>query len=260
MGWDDSDDDEWDKADLTLDAGGASSSAAAEKEQWSDEETEEDRAAAKAKEAADKVKGTAHVKEKERELTKLEIAIAEREAREIKEAAEEKARKKALLAARMAGEAQSELEQELMDGGAGGDIDDDFEWDGGRGHFEPEIDTTGLASQEKKEVPAFVPKTDADFEKMAAQIHEMIKQYEGRRGHLTLLKALYKEAMVNMGTDEAKQLATLMSTIFNAKVAAEREKDKGKKKATKKGQMTQGKATGADVGGRAGFDDYDDDY
>ena len=74
------------------------------------------------------------------------------------------------------------------------------------------------------------------------------------------MQALYKEAMVNMGTDDAKQLATLMSTIFNAKVAAEREKDKGKKKATKKGQMTQGKATGADVGGRAGFDDYDDDY
>ena len=105
------------------------------------------------------------------------------------------------------------------------------------------------------------PKTDKDFERLAGLIHAQIKQYEGGKGHLTLLKALCKAAMENMSVDDAKQMDKLMSTIFNEKVTKEREKDKGKKKVTKKGQMTQGKATGHDHGGRGGYDDdYYDDY
>ena len=117
MAWDDSDEDE-----PVLVMPGADAPAAKE---WSDEETEEEAAAAKQKARDAKTKGTIeHQEEKPRELTKLEIAIAEREKREIEEAKEAKAKKKAALAAKMAGGA-SELEQELMDGGGdhfGGDM------------------------------------------------------------------------------------------------------------------------------------------
>ena len=200
-----------------------------------------------------------------RELTVLEKKIAEREAREIKEAQEAKAKKKAALKAKMSG--PSALEQELMDGGMDigpGGIDDGFEWDGGRGHDEPDIDTTGLASQAAKaEVDRPEPTTDADFERLAGLINDQIKGYEGRRGHLLLLKTLYKECSTNMSTDECKQLSDTMSKIFNDKLQKEREKDKGKpKKGAKKGAVSQGKATGGDEqrAGRGGYDDYDDDW
>jgi len=259
--WDDSDDDEWDKADLNL----ASAPAAAAQE-WSDEETEEEAAASKQAAREEKVAGSiVHQEEKVRELTKLEIAIAEREKREIAEAKDAKAKKKAALAAKMAG-GGSELEQELMDGGGGGDDfgGDEFEWDGGRGDGGiPDIDTSGLASALPRaggEIEEFVAKKDADFTKLAGLIGTQIQKYDGKRGQLVLLKALIKQSTASLSTDDTKELNTLMGTIFNDKLKADREKDKGKpKKGAKKSTTTQGKAIGGDVGGRAGYDDYDDD-
>lgn len=254
MSWEDSDD-EWEKAELNMAAGPAPAS---DKQEWSDEETEEDRAAAKKKAQEEKIKGTEHAPEKERELTKLEIAIAEREAREIKEAAEAKAKKKAALAAKMAGTGPSALEQELCDGGGEiGGGHDDFEWDGGRGPgLEPEIDTTGLASALPRtggQIEEFEAIKDADFEKLAGLVAAQIQKYDGKRGQLVLLKALLKQSTANLSTDDAKQLNTLMGTIFNDKLKADREKDKGKKKPAKKGAVSQGKATGR-------CNDYDDDW
>ena len=79
MAWDDSDDDE-----PVLAMPGADGPA----QDWSDEETEEEAAAAKQAAREEKTKGTiVHQEEKVRELTKLEIAIAEREKREAYEAA-----------------------------------------------------------------------------------------------------------------------------------------------------------------------------
>ena len=256
MAWDDSDEDE-----PVLVMPGADAPAAKE---WSDEETEEEAAAAKQAARDAKTKGTIeHQEEKPRELTKLEIAIAEREKREIEEAKEAKAKKKAALAAKMAGGA-SQLEQELMDGGGdhfGGD--DDFEWDGGRGDGGlPDIDTTGLASALPRaggEIEEFVAKSDADFTKLAGLIATQIQKYDGKRGQLVLLKALLKQSTAALSTDECKELNTTMGTIFNDKLKADREKDKGKpKKGAKKSTTTQGKATAGDVGGRGGYDDYDD--
>ena len=66
-------------------------------------------------------------------------------------------------------------------------------------------------------------------------------------------KALLKQSTANLSTDDAKQLNTLMGTIFNDKLKADREKDKGKKKPAKKGAVSQGKATGR-------CNDYDDDW
>ena len=266
MAWDDSDDDEWEKADLSI----ASAPAPAAQE-WSDEETEEEAAATKQAAKDEKVKGSiVHQEEKVRELTKLEIAIAEREKREFAEAKDAKAKKKAALAAKMAGGGGggggSELEQELMDGGGdGGDLGgDDFEWDGGRGDGGiPDIDTSGLASALPRsggDIEEFVAKKDADFEKLAGLIGTQIQKYDGKRGQLVLLKALLKQSTAALSTDDTKELNVLMGTIFNDKLKAEREKDKGKpKKGAKKSTTTQGKAIGGDVGGRGGYDDYDDD-
>tara|TARA_B100000795_G_scaffold261556_1_gene238456 strand:- start:1119 stop:1901 length:783 start_codon:yes stop_codon:yes gene_type:complete len=258
MAWDDSDDDE-----PVLAMPGAGAPAAGD---WSDEETEEEAAAAKQAARDEKTKGSVvHQEEKVRELTKLEIAIGEREKREIAEAKDAKAKKKAALAAKMAG-GGSELEQELMDGGGddfGGD-EDGFEWDGGRGDGGiPDIDTSGLASALPRaggEIEEFVAKKDADFTKLAGLMGAQIQKYDGKRGQLVLLKALLKQSTASLTTDDCKELNTMMGTIFNDKLKADREKDKGKpKKGAKKMTTTQGKAIGGDVGGRGGYDDYDDD-
>lgn len=261
MAWDDSDDDE-----PVLAMPGADGPAA---QDWSDEETEEEAAAAKQAAREEKTKGTiVHQEEKVRELTKLEIAIAEREKREIAEAKDAKAKKKAALAAKMAGGGGgSELEQELMDGGGdnfGGD-DDGFEWDGGRGDGGiPDIDTSGLASALPRaggEIEEFVAKKDADFTQLAGLMGTQIQKYDGKRGQMVLLKALLKQSTASLSTDDCKELNTMMGTIFNDKLKADREKDKGKpKKGAKKSTMTATKAIGGDIGGRGGYDDYDDDY
>ena len=60
MAWDDSDDDEWESADLKLDA----APAAAAQQEWSDEETEEEAKAAKAAEKAAKAAEPSSPKQK----------------------------------------------------------------------------------------------------------------------------------------------------------------------------------------------------
>ena len=93
----------------------------------------------------------------------------------------------------------------------------------------------------------------------AGLIATQIQKYDGKRGQLVLLKALLKQSTAALSTDECKELNTTMGTIFNDKLKADREKDKGKpKKGAKKSTTTQGKATAGDVGGRGGYDDYDD--
>ena len=217
MAWDDSDE-EWEAPDLgvTPPPGGPAQDA------WSDEETEEDRQAAKAR-VEEKIKGTAHIPEKPKELTPLEKAIAEREAREIAEAQAAKEAKKKKLAAKLkADQAASALEQELADGDGGfrGQDDDDFEWDGGRGNYMNEdIPADNLPSLQKTggEIDNFAPKTVSEFEKLASLIGAKIKPFQGKPGHMALMKRLIKEATDEMSTDDCKELSTSLATIFNNK-------------------------------------------
>ena len=211
MGWDDSDDDEWEKADVPQPGAGKGS-----QEVWSDDEDEKDAVAARAKEAADKATA--------------EKAAAEKPAAGTAAAAPSSAKKPAAAPApapapAAAPPAESAASAAPVDAGAG----------------QP-------------------PRTDKDFERLAGLIHAQLKQYEGGKGHLALVKALCKASMENMSLDDSKQMAATMTAIFNGKVTKEREKDKGKKKVTKKGQMTQGKQTGHDTGGRGGYDEDYDDY
>ena len=74
------------------------------------------------------------------------------------------------------------------------------------------------------------------------------------RGHLVCLKALLKSATAPMSTDECKDLASFVSVLSNAKIQADRDKDKGKKKgAPKKKTIVASKQSANDYG-----DDYDD--
>ena len=56
--------------------------------------------------------------------------------------------------------------------------------------------------------------------KLAGLIGTQIQKYDGKRGQLVLLKALLKQSTANLSTDEAKELNTLMGTIFNDKSKA----------------------------------------
>ena len=98
------------------------------------------------------------------------------------------------------------------------------------------------------------PKTDKEFEALAGLINGKLSQYEGKKGHLVCLKALLKSATAPMSTDECKDLASFVSVLSNAKIQADRDKDKGKKKgAPKKKTIVASKQSANDYG-----DDYDD--
>jgi len=250
MSWDDSDD-EWEKTDLKL----PGENAKKEEDAWSDEEghtamTEDD----KKKELLE-AKRTAPQEKKEVVLTKLDLAIMEREEKERKEAEEAKAAKEArkkALKSKLDGDSSmgmSALEQELADGDGGfrGD-DDDFEWDGGRG----DGGLAPLPQADKPKAPSIDPETEADA---AVVLERILRKFEGKKAHLSLLKGMLKKATDNMSTDDTKDLSSFVSVIFNDKLKADRDKDKKKPKAkaVKKINVSAGKAQDKD-------DDYDDGY
>jgi len=251
MSWDDSDDD-WEKADLKV----SETSGKKDDADWSDEEghnapTEEEK-----KQEQLNAKRTAPQEKKEVVLTKLDLAIMAREEREREEAEEAKAAKEAnkkALKSKLDDDksmSMSALEQELADGDGGFHAadDDDFEWDGGRGDG-------GLAPLPQADAPK-APSIDPETEAEAAVVLErIVRKFEGKKAHLSLIKGLIKKATDNMSTDDAKDLSSFVSVIFNDKVKADRDKDKKKPKAkaAKKINVSAGKAQDKD-------DDYDDGY
>ena len=95
---------------------------------------------------------------------------------------------------------------------------------------------------------------DAKKGKQLGILERKLSQYEGKKGHLVCLKALLKSATAPMSTDECKDLASFVSVLSNAKIQADRDKDKGKKKgAPKKKTIVASKQSANDYG-----DDYDD--
>lgn len=111
-------------------------------------------------------------------------------------------------------------------------------------------------------------KTDKDFEALAGKINQHLVQFEGRRGHLVMMKALMRAATASMSSDDCKDLSSHLTVIHNDKVKADREKDKldkGKKTAKKGGkgkpQLAMRNAVEDEdtthEGGGGGADDYD---
>ena len=67
-------------------------------------------------------------------------------------------------------------------------------------------------------------KTDKDFEALAGKINQHLVQFEGRRGHLVMMKALMRAATASMSSDDCKDLSSHLTVIHNDKVKADREK------------------------------------
>lgn len=182
------------------------------------------------------------------------IAREEREKKEADAARLAKEAKKKALKAKLDGDKNMDmgaLEQELADGDGGfrGDLeeDDNFEWDGGRGDG-------GLAPLPQAGPSKALSIDPTTSEEAAVVLERILKQFQNKKSHLTLLKGLIKSATQEMSTEDTKDLSSHVSVIFNDKLKADRDKDKKKPKAKagKKFNVSAGKA----VDGDDGYDDY----
>ena len=261
------DDDDWESADLTLPGGGAAAPAASG--EWSDEEGHDPEAGkAQTTEAVMESRKAAPAPKKEK--SEFEKKIEAREKREKEEAAKAaaKAEKKAASGGGGGGGGGSSGGQWADDGGEldlmesrsaapAGTVDSDDDFDdpflGGK-PMNINQNRAPAARGATGAIEDSAPKTDKEFEALAGLINGKLSQYEGKKGHLVCLKALLKSATAPMSTDECKDLASFVSVLSNAKIQADRDKDKGKKKgAPKKKTIVASKQSANDYG-----DDYDD--
>jgi translation initiation factor 3 subunit J len=295
MGWDDSDDDDWEKDDLKLDLGDAKP----KQEEWSDEEGHD----AHLKEDEPKVQ--APKPQAPKELTGLALKIAEREKKE-----QEEAERKAAIRAGLGHEAldvsdvdaatAEKIRRKHMEEAS--DLDaaiDAFGVTDAKKPAAAPAPASSKAAAPKPAAPAapavskedaarvaareaaalggvsmeeFEAKSDAEFEKLAKLINAKLAPSEGKKGHMVCLKALLRLATTNMDTEQCKELASFVSVLSNDKIKAEREKDKKKTTAKKKGKINIVSNKGSDFddigldnsgGGRGwsgGGGGRDDDY
>jgi len=237
MAWDDSDDDDWENSDLTLDKKKEDG-----KEAWSDEEGHD---AHKQPDAAVAAAAPAPPPAPPKPKTGLAKKIEEREAREREEA-----------------EKREELRKKLQGDSSALDVTDDMDEATAEkvrrkkleeaADLDNAIDAFGLDETPKSAAPApapsgggefeaLKPKTDKEFEKLAEMIAKKLSAYDGTKGQQVCLKALIKLVTKDMSIDDTKELSSTLSIISNNKLAAERDKDKTKKNVKK----AQGKFSAA---------------
>ena len=273
MAWDDSEDD-WEAADLSLPQKGEE-----DKAEWSDEEAHDPD---KAEPASVPV---AAPRAAPREKTELEKKIEAREAREAEEAARmaalrERAGVSTEIDPSLTGEAREralrKLQQEASD------------FDNAAAAFGLDMAETSVGTPAPAPAPAakppnkpaaakpaaakpsptseavrpapkvgdlgadFVAKSEKDYEKLAESLAERLRPYEGKTGHMSVLKCLLRKAAAGMSTDEAKELSTFASVLYNDKVKADRDKDKKGKKTKGKIKIAMGKDVDNDFGGLEG--------
>ena len=282
MGWDDSDDDDWEAADLSLPGAGAKNEAP---DTWSDEEGHESHLQ---EDAAAEAAKTANAPKPKKEKTGLELKIEAREKREAEEAAR-KAELRAELGQNFRAEGEDGVDVSGMDEETlarkkmqdAADLDNAIDAFGLSADDKPKAAPKGksaLASKieerEKKEAAAAAsaaalaadpkagrgemtgsidslqPKTEEDFIKLGRLMHTKLRPFEGTKGHLATLKGLLRATADGMSTDDCKELATFVSTISNERLKADREKNKPKPKGggKLKGKITAGKAADMDFG------------
>ena len=256
------DDDDWESADLTLPGGGAAAPAASG--EWSDEEGHDPEAGkAQTTEAVMESRKAAPAPKKEK--SEFEKKIEAREKREKEEAAKRAAKEAKASSGGGGGSGGGQWaddggELDLMESRSAApagtvDSDDDFDdpFLGGK-PMNINQNRAPAARGATGAIEDSAPKTDKEFEALAGLINGKLSQYEGKKGHLVCLKALLKSATAPMSTDECKDLASFVSVLSNAKIQADRDKDKGKKKgAPKKKTIVASKQSANDYG-----DDYDD--
>lgn len=303
MAWDDSDDD-WEKEDLKLDLGDAKP----KEEEWSDEEGHD--AHLKEDPAS---KPQAPKPQAPKELTGLALKIAEREKKEAEEAERKAALRKelghddaALDVSDVDAATAEKIRRKHMEEAS--DLDaaiDAFGVSGASDAKKPAAAPPAAASSKAAAAPKpaaapapavskedaarvaareaaalggvamedFEAKSDAEFEKLAKLINAKLAPSEGKKGHMVCLKALLRLATTNMDTEQCKELASFVTVLSNDKIKAEREKDKKKTTAKKKGKINIASNKGTDFddigldnhsgGGRGwsgGGGGRDDDY
>jgi len=102
---------------------------------------------------------------------------------------------------------------------------------------------------------AFEPVTDADFDQLAKMISVKLATFEGTKGHMKCLKSIVRAAAEKMSTEDAKDLSSMVSVVYNDKVKADRDKDKkGKPKGKAGWGAKNSKVAGLGAGNR---DDHD---
>ena len=244
MAWDDSDDDDaWDKADLTLPGANAKK----EEDTWSDEEGHD--AHLQPTEEEVKQAAPAPPPAPPKEKTGLAKKIEEREKREAEEA--ERLRKMSEETAIEITDDMDEATKEKLRRKQAEEASD----------LANAVDAFGLdtkprpaaAASGSGEFEAFAPKTDKDFEKLAELMNKKLSSYEGTKQHLVCLKALLRAATKETTSDEMKELSQVLSVIQNAKLAADRDKDKTKKKLNAKKGKFNDKAMNARANDMDGF-------
>ena len=267
--WDDSgDDDDWEANDLTLP--GANDKK--DEDAWSDEEGHDaHKAEAEAEKAAAAVPAAPKAPKPK---TGLELKIEQREQRE-KEEAERKAALKKKMQAESGAVDVADMDEETArrrraeeDAAMEGAIDafglDDSSAASSKAaasssSSEKPADTAAAEARSREPVAQagdfenLAPKGEADFEKLATMMNKKLTPFEGTKGHLTCLKALIRFSTENMSVDDVKDLAATLSVVQNAKLAAERDKDKTKKNVKK----AKGKFNAAAMNARSNLDGDD---
>eukprot|EP01113_Clastostelium_recurvatum_P032790 TRINITY_DN4259_c0_g2_i1.p1 TRINITY_DN4259_c0_g2~~TRINITY_DN4259_c0_g2_i1.p1 ORF type:complete len:299 (-),score=109.50 TRINITY_DN4259_c0_g2_i1:189-1085(-) len=84
------------------------------------------------------------------------------------------------------------------------------------------------------DLASFEPKTEADFDQLAALIYQRIQPYEKRHGFELLVKSLTKKiaSSPDISSDVVKEINKTLTIVANDKLKQEKEKKQGKKKAT----------------------------
>ncbi|EOD04464.1 hypothetical protein EMIHUDRAFT_250544 [Emiliania huxleyi CCMP1516] len=199
MAWDDSEDD-WEAADLSLPQKGEE-----DKAEWSDEEAHDPDKAEPASVPAEEAARMAALRERAGVSTEIDPSLTgearERALRKLQQEASDFDNAAAAFGLDMAETSPSEAVRPA-----------------------PKVGDLGAD---------FVAKSDKDYEKLAESLAERLRPYEGKTGHMSVLKCLLRKAAAGM-------------------VKADRDKDKKGKKTKGKIKIAMGKDVDNDFGGLEG--------
>jgi len=227
MGWDDSDEDDWENDDKLDEKIAQVGQPASNKQVWSDEEEEDEDEVPAAGGGLDDLLGGGSV-------TKSDVKQPVKQKHLKKKMLNEKEEKEKV--ARLQEEEDEEDEdaiakklrlQELVE----------------KEDFENAIDVFGMAGASKD------PVLPAEFEKLGEAIAARVCQHQASFHYVAMLKVLLKDSCANMEASDIKDVKDLLSKSYNAKTAAQAKLDGKKKK--KGGAMIK-----QDREGASEWDDY----
>eukprot|EP00271_Cylindrocystis_brebissonii_P011673 TRINITY_DN29578_c0_g1_i1.p1 TRINITY_DN29578_c0_g1~~TRINITY_DN29578_c0_g1_i1.p1 ORF type:complete len:225 (+),score=81.45 TRINITY_DN29578_c0_g1_i1:326-1000(+) len=119
----------------------------------------------------------------------------------------------------------------------------------------------GGKSEELKSLDDFIPKTEAEFLQYSELVAGKLTAFNKSFHYMAMVKAFVRKATVSLTAAETKDLNLAMGVILNDKLKAEKEAEKGKKKAVTKKSAAKLKVDKADdFDGDSGYSNAQDDY